>query len=91
MCSCCRTAVLGLLGGRRTAPLVLRGVCGATALVSFGVAGTTVGKLLEGLGTADGNGSATVHAADTIRNIPTMVQPVHRAEPRSWSSPLGPR
>lgn len=42
MCSCCRTAVLGLLGGRRTAPLVLLGVCGATALVSFGVTGTTV-------------------------------------------------
>ena len=53
MCSCCRTAVLGLLGGRRTAPLGFRGVCGATALVSFGFTGRTVGKLLEDVGTAD--------------------------------------
>jgi hypothetical protein len=54
MWSCCRTAVLGLLGaGRRTGPLGFWVASGATPLASFGLTGTTVGKLLADVGTAD--------------------------------------
>lgn len=54
MWSRCRTAVLGFLGaGRRTDALGILVASGAAALVSFGVIGTTVGRLLEDVGTAD--------------------------------------
>jgi hypothetical protein len=54
MCSCCRTAVLGFLdAGRRTDALGFPVASGAAALVSFGLIATTVGKLLEDVGTAD--------------------------------------
>jgi len=54
MWSRCRTAVLGFLGAdRRTDALGILVASGAAALVSFGVIGTTVGRLLEDVGTAD--------------------------------------
>jgi hypothetical protein len=58
---------------------------GAAALVSFGVIGTTAGRLLDDVGTADDDRSAAVQAADRSIDIPTMAQLVHRAELRSWN------
>jgi hypothetical protein len=86
MWSCCRTAVLGFLGAdRRAGALGFRVAGGTPALVSFGFTGTTVGRLLEDVGTADDDLSTAVQAADRSSNIPTMAQPVDRAEPRSWN------
>ena len=54
MWSCCRTAALGFLGaGRGTGALGFRVAGDAPKLVSFGFTGTTVGRLLEDVGTAD--------------------------------------
>jgi hypothetical protein len=54
MWSFCRNAVLGFFAaGRRTGALGFLVASGATALVSFGFTGRTVGKLLEDVGTAD--------------------------------------
>jgi hypothetical protein len=54
MWSRCRTVVLGFLGAvRRTDALGFLVASGAAALVSFGVIGKTVGRLLEDVGTAD--------------------------------------
>jgi hypothetical protein len=86
MCSCCRTAGLGSLGAvRRSGAPGFLVASGAAALVSLGVTGTTVGKLLADVGTADEDRSATLQAADTSIDIPTMAEPVHHVEPRSWN------
>jgi hypothetical protein len=54
MWACCRTAVLGFLGaGRRAGALGFLVASGTPALVSCGFTGTTVGRLLEDVGTAD--------------------------------------
>ena len=53
MWSCCRTAVLGFLGAGCAGARGFLVASGATSLVSFGFTGTTVGTLLEDVGTAD--------------------------------------